>query len=34
MFVAEAWMAMIMGVMLVYGVIMLVGLHKKKKERS
>lgn len=31
MIVAEAWMAMIMGVMLVYGAIMLVGLLKKAK---
>jgi len=31
MIVAEAWMAMIMGIMLVYGAIMLVGLFKKAK---
>lgn len=31
MIVAESWMAMIMGVMVAYGVIMMVGLNKKKK---
>ncbi len=30
MIVAESWMLMVMGVMTVYGVIMAVGLHKKK----
>jgi len=32
MFVAESWMVMVMGIMLVYGAIMVVGLHKKKKD--
>ncbi len=32
MIVAESWMIMVMGVMFVYGAIMAVGLHKKKKD--
>lgn len=30
MIVAESWMAMVMGVMAIYGVIMIIGLQKKK----
>ncbi len=32
MIVAESWMLMVMGIMVAYGVIMLVGLNKKKKD--
>lgn len=34
MIVAESWMAMIMGVMVAYGVIMMIGLNKKKKRQE
>ena len=34
MIVAESWMAMVMGVMVVYGVILMVGLQKKKKAKN
>ena len=34
MFVAEAWMGMIMGVMAAYGVVMAVGLFIKNKVRD